>query len=227
MIPPNIVETAKERGIDVLGITDHNSAENVEAVQAAAEGTGLTVLGGMEVTTAEEVHVLGIFENALDIKDFQRFIYNHLHGSNEPETFGHQWVVDEEGGVIDMNPRLLMGATTLLLDEVVASIHELAGLAIAAHVDRQSFSVVSQLGFIPDGLEVDAIELSPFFGSNAFGEGELQAAGGGDRVRVTFSDAHYVHEIARSSTTFTVAHPTVQELLMAIQGESGRAIVEA
>jgi len=227
MIPPNIVEAAIDRDIDVLGITDHNSAENVAAVQAAAQGTGLTVIGGMEVTSVEEVHVLSLFDSENELLDFQQFIYRHLHGTNDPDAFGYQWVVDREGGVVDVNPRLLIGATTLTVSEVVDSIHRHGGLAIAAHVDRQSFSIVSQLGFIPADLAVDAIELSPFFGRNGFGDAELEAAGGSGLPRVRFSDAHHVDDVGRSTTRVVARDATVEDIVMALRGEQGRGIVEA
>ena len=225
MIPPNIVEAAIDRGIHVLGITDHNSAENVKAVRSAARGTDVTVIGGIEVSSAEEVHVLALFDNDAELERFGQLIYQHLHGANDPDAFGYQWVVDEEGGVIDMNPRLLIGATTMAIADVVERVHEFEGVAIAAHVDRQSYSVVSQLGFIPGDLSLDAIELSPFFGTKGFAGSELIAAGGMVHPQVRFSDAHFVEEIARSSTEFVMAEPTVAEIRLALRGEEGRMVV--
>lgn len=226
MIPPNILRAALSRGLDVIGITDHNTGENVAAVREAAIGSPITVIGGMEVATAEEAHVLTFFDGDGRLAEFQQFIYENLHGNNDPEKFGHQWVVDAEGSVVDVNPRLLAGATTLAIEEVIAKTHDLGGIAIAAHVDRQSFSIVSQLGFIPAELPLDGIELSPFFGSREFGSAELAAATPPNaRMRsVRFSDAHYTDDIGRATTEVLMTDATVAELRRALCGEAGRLV---
>lgn len=227
MIPPNILRAAAERRLDVIGITDHNSAENVAAMREAAGPTGIRVIGGMEVTSAEEVHLLALFDGDEELAGFQQLVYENLHGTNDTEAFGNQWVVDAEGGVIDVNPRLLIGATALSVHEVVDGIHGFGGVAIAAHVDRQSFSIISQLGFIPGDLDLDAVELSPFSAENGFGPDEVAAAVAGDRrlAAVTFSDAHYVNEVGRAVTELIVADGSVAELRLALRGEGGRAVV--
>jgi len=227
MIPPNILQAATEKKLDVIGITDHNSAENVAAMREAAETTGIRVVGGMEVTSAEEVHLLALFDGDEELAGFQQLVYDNLHGTNDTEAFGYQWVVDAEGGVIDVNPRLLIGATVLSVHEVVDGIHGFGGVAIAAHVDRQSFSIIGQLGFIPEDLDLDAVELSPFSRENGFGPDELAAGVAGDRklVAVRFSDAHHVDEIGRAATELIVADGSVAELRLALRGEGGRAVV--
>ena len=226
MIPQNILDAAADRKIDVIGITDHNTAENVEAVRSAAELTGIRVIGGMEVTSLEEVHVLALFDGAMELASFQAFIYANLHGTNDPDAFGYQWVVDPEGGVIDVNPRLLIGATTLPIRDVVGSIHSFGGVAIAAHIDRQSFSIISQLGFIPGNLDLDGVELSPFHVRNGFGANDLATASGGGSTlpTVTFSDAHYLDEVGRACTEAVMAEGSVAELRLALHGEEGRLI---
>ena len=218
MIPPRILRTAAEKKIDVIGISDHNTAENVAAVQEIACDYGVTVIGGMEVTTQEEAHILAFFDRMDQLEEFQAFIYRYLHGSNSPGDFGHQWVVDSEGGVIDMNPRLLIGAAELSVRQVTDAIHGLSGVAIAAHVDRQTFSILGQLGFIPDDLELDAVELSPFYRRSGFDPDSVMLP------CVTFSDAHYVEEIGRSWIDAVVADPSVEEIKKALAGDDGRSI---
>jgi PHP family Zn ribbon phosphoesterase len=218
MIPGNILERAAAEEIDVIGITDHNSAENVPAVIKAAKDYSITVVGGIELTTEEEVHILCLFDDDGGLPDFQKLVYSRLHGSNSPESFGQQWVVDSDGGVDDINPRLLIGATTLEIHEAVREVHNRNGLAIAAHVDRAAFSVLSQLGFIPADLDLDAVELSPFFEQNGFDTGTLTVPA------VTFSDAHYMEEVGRGYTELTVTGPGFAEIKKAFSGEDGRRI---
>ena len=154
------MERALEVGLDIVAICDHNSARNVEACRRAAIGKPLLVLPGLEITTSEEVHILGIFENHKDSDAVQDEVYARLYGVNDENAFGVQAVVNEFDEVDDLDDRLLIGATTLSSERVTRLIHSFNGLAIASHVDRSGFGIFSQLGFIPPGLELDALEVS-------------------------------------------------------------------
>ena len=215
MSPSNIVRLSKERGLDVIAICDHNCAENVLATRRAAEKVGLAVIGGMEITTQEEVHMLGLFADDSSLTAVQNLVYAHLFGENEPEIFGEQLVMDEQDNVIAHNRRLLIGATNLTLEEVVQTIHEFGGIAIASHVDRPSFSVTSQLGFIPDGLGLDGIEVSSW----------SALPPPGDLPVICSSDAHRSGEIGTRCTRFLMKAPTVSEIRMALKHIGGRRIL--
>lgn len=219
MVPTMIVAAARVRGLDIIGICDHNSAENVAAVKACAREEDLLVLGGMEITSAEEVHVLGYFEDDGALNDAQDAVYDELEGENDEAAFGPQWIVDEHDVVVESNARLLIGATRLSIDDVVKLIHRLGGLAVASHIDREAFSLFGQLGFIPPELALDALELSP---------GHTVAARSGfDRLGLPLicnSDAHVLADIGRAYTTFTVQSPTFAEIAMALRGEKGRCV---
>ena len=161
MTPRKIVEQAQKRHLEIIAITDHNSAENAGSVMAAAQDTGLCVIPGIEVTTSEEAHIVGLFENPSDALSMQTLVYDHLQpGENDDDLFGMQVIANAFDEVEGMNRRLLIGATNLGLNEVIDAIHKLNGLAVAAHIDRQAFSIISQLGFIPEGLDLDAVEIS-------------------------------------------------------------------
>jgi PHP family Zn ribbon phosphoesterase len=219
MVPKEIVSQACERGIDVIGITDHNSAENVPAVKKAAEKNNLEVLGGMEVTTREEVHLLSLFDSDERLMELQRVVYENLAGENDEEVFGEQLVVDEKSNVLDLNKRLLIGATNLSVDELVDLIHSLDGLAIASHVDRDRFGIVAQLGFIPQNLPLDALEIS----ARAVAEGRLaEFSESFDLPLVTFSDAHILNTIGRSTTHFLIEEVNMKEMKMALLSQEGR-----
>jgi len=215
MSPPAVVKWGREKGLDVIAVCDHNSAENVEAARRAAKNTGLTVLGGMEISSREEVHVLGIFPDDRALRSAQEVVYDNLSGENDPQTFGEQLLMNEHGEIVGHNGRLLIAATALSLEEVVGTIHALGGVAIAAHVDRPSFSVLSQLGFIPTGLGLDGVEVC---------RDEVPPLPR-DLAVVRSSDAHRPEEIGSRSTRFLVEKPTVREIGMALRGVEGRRIV--
>ena len=216
MSPSTVVRQAIWRGLDLIAICDHNSAENVEAVSRAGEKAGLAVIGGMEITSREEVHVLGLFGEKRLLNSAQDVVYDHLAGENDPDTFGPQLVMDEHDKVIRHNRKLLIGATDLTLSEVVATVHELGGMAIASHVDRPSFSVISQLGFIPPDLGLDAVEVCS---EDAPGIPEGLAV-------ISSSDAHRPEEIGVRSTRFLVERPTCSEIGLALGEAQGRRILD-
>jgi predicted metal-dependent phosphoesterase TrpH len=111
MSPVGIVREALRKGLDLIGVCDHNSAENVLAVKKAGRRNGLMVLGGMEVASAEEVHLLVFFELDEDLLRFQDIVYRHLSGTNNEHAFGQQVVADDEDGVTGLCERLLISAT--------------------------------------------------------------------------------------------------------------------
>jgi len=215
MVPTAIVEQAKRMGLDIIGICDHNSAENAGAVLEAGRREDLPVIPGMEITSREEVHVLGLFPDQDGLSALQDLVYGSLPGENNPDFFGAQTVVDDHDGVVGSTTKLLIGATEFSLEETVRSIHEAGGLAIAAHIDRERFGLVGQLGFVPDGLPVDALELSPHTSVDAWA----------DYTVVTFSDAHVLRDIGRGSTKFLLEEATLEEIGKALRHEDGRGIL--
>ena len=210
-----IVRQAKKVGLDMIGISDHNSAENVAAVVKAGAREGLPVIHGMEITSSEEVHILGLFKNELDLMSIQEVIYQNLPGENHEQAYGPQTVVDEWDNVLGSNSRLLLGATNLTVERVVDAIHDRSGVAIASHVDRERFSLIGQLGFIPEGLSLDALEVSRQSSLNK----EY------DYPVVIFSDAHFLEDIGKSSTCFMIEDVSVDEIKKALRNEMGRRIV--
>jgi len=222
MGPRTIVAAARERGLDLIGITDHNSSENAPAVTGAARGSGLTVLPGLEVTSREEVHVLALFDELEAAFRLQEAVYAHLPGQNDGQRFGLQVIVSEEHDVLGFNSRLLAGAAEFTVEELVELIHELGGLAIAAHIDREAFGILGQLGFLPAGLEFDALELSPQMSRQEAARRLPEWAAG---ALVRFSDAHRPEEIGRAFTPLVLREPTTAEIRKAFRGEGERQVL--
>jgi len=220
MSPTTIALKAKESSIDILGICDHNSAENVPAVMQAAAEYDIRVLPGIEVTSLEEVHILALFNNLESALRLQERIYQNLPGENDEEAFGMQVVVNRNNEVLHFNKKLLIGASTISLENVIRLIHELNGIAIASHIDRESYSLLGQLGFIPDDLELDALEISS----------RLSHRTALSRFKypipiIQSSDAHFPEEIGRSYTRFHMEERTTKEIKMAFQNKEGRKIL--
>ncbi len=224
MTPKAIVRTALEKGLDMIAICDHNSARNAAATRRAAVDANLAVIPGIEITSSEEVHVLGLFESEIESDAVQEDIYAHLFGENKEEVFGYQVVVDEFDDVEDLDQRLLIGATTLTTEKVANLIHRFHGLSIASHVDRQGFGLFNQLGFIPENLKLDALEVSKF--SN-FEKVRAEFPQTRRYPLITSSDAHYLKDIGSALILAKMAEPSFAELKKALAGQEGRAILES
>jgi predicted metal-dependent phosphoesterase TrpH len=221
MSPRAIVEKGKEKRLDIIALCDHNSAENVGAAIRAGVQHGLHVFPGMEINSSEEVHTLAIFDSEEQALAMQEVVYKYLKGTNRPELFGDQVIANEFDEVEGFNDRMLIGATQLALNDIINEVHRLGGLSIASHVDRPSFSILSQLGFIPPDLAVDALEISRHMD---WAEARKKIPGVDDFPLVASSDAHFIEDIGGCYTSFFLAFPTVNEIRMALRGKSGRSV---
>jgi hypothetical protein len=223
MSPRRILFRARRKKLDMIGICDHNSAENVRASVAAAAAKGVAVLPGMEVTTREEVHVLALFDEPAQALELQSAVYARLApGVNDEKLFGLQVVANENDEVEGFNNRLLIAATDLNLRQTVEKIRGLDGLAIASHIDREAYGIIGQLGFIPDDPSFDALEISCRITP---AQARRDIPGVARTSLITTSDAHALSEIGRAATEFLMAEPTVAELRRAFKGERGRRIL--
>jgi len=223
MYPRAIVNKAMAEHLDIIAICDHNASENVPCVQKLAQGTGLTVLPGMEINTSEEVHLLALFDRFEDLERLQTLIYEHLPGKNNEDVFGCQAIVNEQDEVEGFNERLLIGATELSLEQWIDHIHRFGGLAVASHIDRESFSVISQLGFIAEDVPFDALEVSRRTGIQG---GRLKYPELAARPMFTASDAHAISAIGQGLTMIYLRGATTAELKLAFESRMGRQIRE-
>ncbi|HPH55916.1 MAG TPA: PHP domain-containing protein [Smithella sp.] len=223
MHPAALVEKTIDAGLDVIAVCDHNASENVPYVIKAAQGTHLKILPGMEITTSEEVHFLALFDSLSDLIALQHFVDLHLPGKNDEDRFGVQAIVNEHGEVEGLSDKLLIGATDVALNDLLTVVHHYHGLAIASHIDRESFSVLGQLGFIDDSIHFDALEISYAAGIRQTRERYADLK---KYAFITSSDAHYLKDIGRATTKIMINEPTLSELKMAFSRENGRYVVE-
>lgn len=223
MTPRKIVAQARLMKLEMIAVTDHNSAENAGAVMRAADGTGLVVIPGMEITTAEEAHVLGLFGSLDGALAMQEFVYEHLTpGENDEELFGLQVIASELDEVEGMCTRLLMGSTDLAVDQIVAAISRHGGIAVAAHIDRESFSLPGQLGFIPPDLDLAAAEISRRLTLTEARERFPEYA---QYTFLAASDAHDLNQVGCNPARLLVAGTDFAEMTAALAGRDGRRVL--
>jgi len=221
MIPPLIVQQAIGQGINLIAITDHNASENVGSVIKAAEGKNLTVLPGMELQTVEEVHVICLFDTIEQVTQLQQVVDHHLPDiPNNIEYFGEQFVVDHTGEFIQRKEQLLIASTNLSFEQAEQSVHNLGGLFIPAHVNRQAFGLIYHLGFVPPDAKVDALELSRHI-SPAEALKKFPQIDGFPLIQN--GDVHYLDGFL-GINQFMIGEPTISEIKLALNGENGRTI---
>jgi predicted metal-dependent phosphoesterase TrpH len=222
MTPPEIVRAALESGLEMVAICDHNAAGNTAAVMLAA-GERLCVVAGIEITTREEVHVLGLFGDSVRAQAVAARVGADLPAVSEgyERRFGAQTLMDAAGSVVGREERMLASASGLALEEAVALIKAHAGVAVAAHVNRPSFSVTSQLGTIPTDVGFDALEVFTPAGAKAEDYREY-----GLPV-LTSSDSHYPGDVGSVYTALDVEEATFDELVLAVGGREGRRVCDA
>lgn len=225
MTPPAIVTAALAEGLAMIAICDHNSTRNVGAVQQAA-GERLAVLAGMEITTMEECHVVGLFPDVAAAQAAGAEVGAGLERiADGYETFfGEQHVLDAAGTETERETLTLATATPLDVDSVVDLIHRHGGLAVAAHIDRKSFGIIGQLGLFPVAAGFDAVELSRNVAAGSEQESGFRAYG---LPILHASDAHYATDIGAAYTAVTCDRPTFDELVLAVRGAEGRRIGDA
>lgn len=223
MSPKNIIKQAKTKKLDIIGITDHNTTKHCKLVRKLAEQSELMVFAGVEVTTKEEIHCLAFFDNDTSLEEFQRFIEGRLpYFPNDPDRFGYQPVINELEQILEMENTLLILAIEAGIEEVEIIVHMLGGLFIPAHVDRQYYSLISQLGFIPADLKSDAFEITRYTNESDFRKSQPAV---GLKPLLKSSDAHYLNNIGQAYTELVMQSPTFDEFRLALQGSDERKTI--
>ncbi|HEY3291583.1 MAG TPA: PHP domain-containing protein [Anaerolineae bacterium] len=222
MIPPLIVQEALDRGINLIAITDHNASANVRAVQKAAEGSDLTVLAGMELQTREEVHLLCLFDAIESLEHWQATVDVFMPQlANRPDFYGDQFVVDENGDYLRTETRLLLTSASLSLHEAVEGVRALGGMVIPAHVNRNTFSLLTNLGFVPTDVAFDALEISRHLNPTEATVKFPQLRG---YPLIQSGDVHRLDEYL-GRNVFHIEAPTVAELKLGLAQQQGRSMV--
>lgn len=195
MTPNNIVNMAAISGLNAIAVSDHNSIGNVIPAVKAGEKCGITVIPGMEVETEEEVHILTLYPDIKAAQYAAEFVYKSLPDiKNRPEIFGEQLYMDENDEVIGEEEKLLISSASLSLNRLFEIVKYAGGLFIPAHVDRHSYSILTNLGFIPDDLDIRCIEISKSTSDlESYLESRSELA---EYFIFRNSDAHYLENIS-------------------------------
>jgi len=222
MTPANIVQRAKETGLQIIGITDHNSTKNALLVKKLSEKEGIFVLTGAEVTTKEEVHCLAFFEFENQLTQFQQFLDDRKTIIPNPDGhFGYQPVVDENDNIIELIPYYLPAALKSGINEIQKKVETLNGIFIPAHVDRPSNGLFSQLGFVPPGLKFDAMGISRFSSEKDVRKHYVIEK---EITLIRNSDAHYLQQIGEIYTSFYLSEMIFSEIKIALNQQDGRFV---
>jgi PHP family Zn ribbon phosphoesterase len=223
MSPSRIIKEAVLNGIDILGISDHNSTHHCSVIAELGNENGIRILPGVEINTKEEIHCLAFFEDVETADDFQKYLDQKLPAiRNESKLFGRQLVVDRFESIVSEIEIMLTSAIHASIFEVSGEVHKRNGIFIPAHIDRPYTSILSQLGFIPPGLEFDALEVSARFKVNDFLQVHPEF---GKYSLITNSDAHVPDAIGRATTLFEMEESTFSEIRMALKKEGNRNIL--
>jgi len=216
MTPRAIVDAALGRGLDLIAVTDHNTAAMTPVIAAVARSHGLAFLYGIELQTREDVHLLAYFDDEATCLAFSDEIYALLPNSSfDPYGLGDQVQVDAQDNVLRIEPKFLVNGLDLSFAEATQRIVELGGLAVPAHIDREFFGLMSQLGTVPEGIEFSIFEVRY--------EAIPDICGAAAVLRT--SDAHFLDGIGQRVTRITVEALTIRELRLAAAGVGGRSIV--
>ena len=220
MIPPLIIQKALDEKIDIIAITDHNAIDNIPAVIEAAQGSGIKVFSGMELQTREEIHSLCIFDTFEEVSAF----FNAIKDSfttlrNKPDFFGEQFVVDASGEFIHREQRLLISSSSLSLKSAWDEVSRHNGLLIPAHVNRTAFGLLPVLGFIPQDIPIEIIEIS----KHITPEKAISQYPGLSRYQlIQGGDAHLLEDI-RGVNEINVERRCISEIYKAFTNQDGRS----
>ena len=216
MTPQNIVNMAKIMGYDAIAITDHNTCGNCKAVIKAGEQIGITVIPGMELCTSEEVHIVCLFPDVEKATQFSDYVYSTLPPvKNKPSVFGEQIYMNEADEITGYEERLLITASGISCAKAVSVVESFNGICYPAHIDRSSFSILSNLGMIDASFGFNCAEIFDITKEN---ELKLQHPHLKNLKIISDSDAHYLENMRIPESCYMeVENQTAEGILKALK----------
>lgn len=191
--PDSIAGMGELNRLDIMALTDHNTAKNCPAFFKAAKRHGIIPLGGMELTTAEDIHMVCLFDRLDNAMAFSEYIEGRrIQIKNRTDIFGNQLICDDEDNIIGTEENLLSNATTVSLEEAPELVKSFGGACLPAHIDRQANGIIAVLGAFPEKPYFPACEVHDSKRTDEYAERY------GKRI-VSSSDAHYLWDIREKS----------------------------
>ena len=210
MTPNNIVNMSALKGLDAIAITDHNCGENAKAAMEAAKELPLTVIPGMEIETSEEIHMVALFPDVSSLLEMQEIVANALPPiKNKPAIFGEQIIMDKHDKIVDFKKQFLITACSLNIFEVAGKVRELGGVVFPAHIDKSSYSVLSNLGSIPEELEFSTVEIK----KNPVPQNLCDMGVEAKYNILHNSDAHYLWDISEKENYIDCKSTSIEDIL--------------
>ncbi len=222
MSPIALIDAAIEAGLEIIAVTDHNTLKNCRAYIEKGIEQGITVLPGVEIQTAEEIHLIGLFPNLDVAEQFDQQIYDSLLPiENNPDFFGDQVIVDADENIVGIEDRALINSSMWSFDEAVENVRLNGGVCFPAHVDATTYSLLGQLGFVPPDLELMTLGISakckvdrllekyPFVKSFQL---------------IRNSDSHYLNQINIGYNELYIESASFDEVAQAIRKTNSRYI---
>jgi PHP family Zn ribbon phosphoesterase len=223
MSPKAVIQRIRELNIEWMAITDHNSLANCPAYAEAAESEGIAFTFGVEVQTAEEIHLLVYFDDREKAMEFDSQLYEALLPiKNDADFFGDQVVIDAQENIIRIEDRALSNSVIWNLEETKEKAEFYGGFCIPAHVDADANSVISQLGFLPPYPVFPVLGITAGLNLAGYLEQYPELA---DHAFLRSSDAHYLSDLGSGTAIICVAKPSVGELVLAVRKSDKREII--
>lgn len=207
MIPENILGMAFTKGLNLIAITDHNSLKNCRPVIEHASEYGIIAIPGVELNTSEEIHVLMLFRTIEEAEIFDSFLERRLvKVFNNEKIFGKQEVVNMKGDTLYIEESLLINVTDISFDEIVKIADRFNAIIIPAHIDKDSNSVLSILGQIPENIGISLVEIKDKSKTDSLLESHPYL----NKCKLLFnSDAHYLTDINEPFHYIEVTESTI------------------
>lgn len=202
MTPNNIAGMGTLNGLNIMALTDHNTSKNCPAFFKAAKKNGIIPIAGMELTTAEDIHVVCLFPELETAMEFDSFVEKHrILIPNRTDIFGEQYILDENDEIIGEEKYLLSNATDITIDDAEKVVTDHGGICYPAHVDRDANGIIATLGTFPEYMTFKAAEFHD--GDNIYNYKEKYPALR-DKIKVVSSDAHYLWDIKEKKEYFEI-----------------------
>ncbi len=214
MTPNNLVNMAKLLGLDVIALTDHNTSRNCAAAMAVGREIGLTVIPGMELTTAEDIHAVCLFPTLEKAMAWDAYVDAHrIKIRNRPDIYGRQVLMNENDEEVGELEHLLLPATEIPITSAYQTVKSFGGICFPAHIDRDSLSILSVLGEIDAACGFKTAELAD--------KSKLEALRRLHPILdtlhlVTDSDAHYLENMRDAENVLEAEENSPEAVLRAL-----------